>query len=279
MMMDATGISLASLAMSREVTSRRAWTWGRKEGDHHGNTAEVERNDGHLGDTALGQRGTRACVEGRAWGGATEVEGMEDTITDGMGRRTGWYWHRHSAILGALLGTDDMPIRMPIRTPIRTPMRTHLWSPPHRPSSRSNPHPRRRSSRLHQPLGITVTTHGGITPTCSNVQGDGEQWPPRRHKPEAAGPRAHHPARVSSVPRVRQRDLTPHHWALIVGQSMVCRGGDCCSLGRSIHTLRARRVSCPASVILRNRSYHWMRSLPRVSWASPQAMQDITWQG
>jgi len=68
--------------------------------------------------------------------------------------------------------------------PMATPMamRTRRWSPPHRPRSISNPHPRRPFSLLHQPLGITVTTHGGITPTCSNVQGDGGQYPPRRHK-------------------------------------------------------------------------------------------------
>jgi len=63
----------------------------------------------------------------------------------------------------------------PMPTPMATPMamRTRRWSPPHRPRSISNPHPRRPFSLRHQPLGITVTTHGGITPTCSNVQGDG----------------------------------------------------------------------------------------------------------
>ena len=69
---------------------------------------------------------------------------------------------------------------MPMATPMA--IHTHRWSPPHRPKSISNPHPKRPFSLLHQPLGITVTTHRGITPTYSNVQGDGEPWPPRRHK-------------------------------------------------------------------------------------------------
>jgi hypothetical protein len=77
---------------------------------------------------------------------------------------------------------------MPTATPMA--MRTRRWSPPHRPRSISNPHPRRPFGLLHQPPGITVTAHGGITPTCSNVQGDGEQSPLRRHKPEAGSCRA-----------------------------------------------------------------------------------------
>jgi hypothetical protein len=113
---------------------------------------------------------------------------------------------------------------MPMATPMA--MRTRRWSPPHRPRSISNPHPKRPFSLLQQPLGITVTTHGGITPTCSNVQGDGEPWPPRRHKPEAAGPRAHHPARVSSVPRsATEGVLTLHPWVLTVGQPGEGGGG------------------------------------------------------
>jgi hypothetical protein len=36
----------------------------------------------------------------------------------------------------------------------------------------------------------------------------------------------------------------------------------------------------PASVILRNEYYRWMRSLPRISLVGQfQTMQDITWQG
>jgi hypothetical protein len=85
---------------------------------------------------------------------------------------------------------------MPMATPMA--MRTRQWLLPHRPRSISNPHPKRPFSLLQQPLGITVTTHGGITPTCSNVQGDGELWPLRRHKPEAAGSCTHHPVRLSS---------------------------------------------------------------------------------
>jgi hypothetical protein len=111
---------------------------------------------------------------------------------------------------------DPMPMATPMATPMA--MRTRRWLPPHRPRSISDPHPRRPFSLLHQPRGITVTTHGGITPTCSNVQGDGDQSPPRRHKPEAVSLRAHHPTRVSSVPTCDKGGLTPHQWALTVWQ-------------------------------------------------------------
>jgi hypothetical protein len=89
----------------------------------------------------------------------------------------------------------------PMPTPMPTPIATRPSSPCHPPKSMCNPRHRLPPSPRHRPRGITVTTREGITPTCSNVQGDGDRWPPRRHKPEATGPRAYHPARLSSVPR------------------------------------------------------------------------------
>jgi hypothetical protein len=139
-------------------------------------------------------------------GGMEAIGGMEATggeahgwgsasASDRSGGRIGGHTGGHT---GADTG-DPMPMATPM--PTLMAMRTRRWLPPHRPRSISDPHPRRPFSLLHQPRGITVTTHGGITPTCSNVQGDGGQSPPRRHKPEAAGPRAHHPSRVSSALR------------------------------------------------------------------------------
>ncbi len=89
--------------------------------------------------------------------------------------------------------------------PMPTPMATRPSSPCHPPKSMCNPRHRPLPSPRHWPRGITVTIRAGITPTCSNVQEDGDRWPPRRHKPEAIGPRAHHAARVSSVPRCDSR--------------------------------------------------------------------------
>jgi hypothetical protein len=62
------------------------------------------------------------------------------------------------------------------------PMATRPSSPCHPPKSMCNPQHRALPSPLQQPLGITVTTHRGITPTCSNVQGDGGPSLPRRPK-------------------------------------------------------------------------------------------------
>jgi hypothetical protein len=131
--------------------------------------------------------------------------------------------HCGGRIGGHTGGDTGDPMAMP--TPMATPMamRTRRWSLPHRPSSICNPQHRLPPSPLHRLIGITVTSYGRIIPTCSNVQGDGGPSPPRRHKPEARGPRAHHPARVSSARRcdrgVKAGGLgIPHHWALIVGQ-------------------------------------------------------------
>jgi hypothetical protein len=54
-----------------------------------------------------------------------------------------------------------------------TPMSTRPLSPCHPPKSMCNPQHRPLPSLLHQRTGITAMMHGGITPTCSNVQGDG----------------------------------------------------------------------------------------------------------
>jgi hypothetical protein len=70
----------------------------------------------------------------------------------------------------------------PMAIPMPTPMPTRRLSPCHPPKSMYNPQHRPLPSLLHRPLGIIVTIHGGIIPTCSNVQGDGGQYPPRRHK-------------------------------------------------------------------------------------------------
>jgi hypothetical protein len=145
--------------------------------------------------------GTEATGAGgiRATGGSgTEGSGTEATGGEALGSGSASALDRSGGRIGGHTGADTGD-PMPMATPMA--MRTHRWLPPHRPRSISNPHPKRPFSFLHQPLGITVTTHRGITPTCSNVQGDGGPSPPHRHNPEASGLRAHHPARLSSVPR------------------------------------------------------------------------------
>jgi hypothetical protein len=110
-----------------------------------------------------------------------EATGGEVTGADGMGA-TGGEAHAlvsasasgHSG--GRIGGHTGGPMAMP------TLMATRPSSPCHPPKSMCNPQHRLLPSLLHQPLGITVTTHGGIIPMCSNVQGDGGQYPPRRHK-------------------------------------------------------------------------------------------------
>jgi hypothetical protein len=104
--------------------------------------------------------------EAHGWGSASAL--------DRSGGRTGGH-------TGA--GTGDL---MPMATPIRT--RPSLLC--HPPSSLCNPQHRPLPSPRHQCIGITATKHGGTTPTCSNVQGDGEPWPPRRHRE----PRLAHPS-------------------------------------------------------------------------------------
>jgi hypothetical protein len=110
-----------------------------------------------------------------------EATGGEVTGADGMGATGG---EAHALVSASASGRSGGRIGGDTGDPMPTPiaMRTLQWSPPHRPRSISNPHPRRPFSPLHQPLGITVTTHEDITPTCSNVQGDGDRWPPRRHR-------------------------------------------------------------------------------------------------
>ena len=114
------------------------------------------------------------------------------------GEALGWVSASASGHTGGRIGGHTGAWPMP------TPMATRPSSPCHPPKSMCNPRHRLPPSLLHQPLGITVTTHGGITPTCSNVQGDGGQSPPRRHKPEAAGPRGHHLFAVILRPEMRQ---------------------------------------------------------------------------
>src|SRR5262245_63834187 len=110
-----------------------------------------------------------------------EAGGMEVGGGEGLGLGSASASDRSGGRIGGRIG-GDTGAPMLMATPMPTPMATHTrrWLPPHRPSYISNPHPRRPFSLLHQPRGITVTTHGGITPTCSNVQGDGEPWPRRR---------------------------------------------------------------------------------------------------
>jgi hypothetical protein len=147
------------------------------------------------GRAAMGAEATGASGTEATGGEALGLGSASDRSGGRIGGHTGDHTGGHT---GADTG-DAMPTLMPIPMAIPMAMRTRRWSLPHRPKCISNPHPRRPFS--HRPRGITVTTYGGITPTCSNVQGDGGQLPLRRHKPEAAGPRADHPARVSSVPR------------------------------------------------------------------------------
>jgi hypothetical protein len=117
--------------------------------------------------------------------------GMEATGAGGMGamggEALGWGSASASDRSGGRIGGQtgaDTGDPMPMATPMPTPMamRTRRWLPPHRPRSISNPHPRRPFSLLPQPRGITVTIHGGIIPTCSNVQEDGGPSPLRRPK-------------------------------------------------------------------------------------------------
>jgi hypothetical protein len=78
---------------------------------------------------------------------------------------------------GSPSGSDRSGGRIggPMAIPMPTRMPTHRLSPCHPPKSMCNPQHRPLPSLLHRPLGITVTIHGGIIPTCSNVQGDGGQ--------------------------------------------------------------------------------------------------------
>jgi hypothetical protein len=120
----------------------------------------------------VGGMGAEATkVGGMEATGGTEVGGMEAM---GGGEAHGWVLVSASGRIGGHTGGDTGD-PMPMATLMPTPMvmRTRRWSPPHRPRSISNPHPRPPFSLLHQRIGITATMHGGITPTCSNVQGDG----------------------------------------------------------------------------------------------------------
>jgi hypothetical protein len=60
-------------------------------------------------------------------------------------------------------------------------------------------------AQLPPSTGITATPPKPTTCMSNSAQGDGARWPPRRHKPEATNPRAHHPARVFSVPSCNRR--------------------------------------------------------------------------
>jgi hypothetical protein len=136
-----------------------------------------------MGAEATGMGGMEATGMG-----GMEVGGIEATGGEALGSGSASALDRSGGRIGGHTGADTGDLM-----PMATPMPTRPSSPCRPPESMCNPQ--------HRPRGITVTTHRGITPTCSNVRVDGEPWPPRRHKPEAAGPRAHHPARLSSVPR------------------------------------------------------------------------------
>src|SRR5215475_3079320 len=98
-MMDATGISLASLAMSREVASRRAWTRCRKEGNGHENQAEVGGDHRRVGGTAHPERGARAHVGWRVWVQRSRVPPWLPPRVWRPADR-----HRDRIVLGAVLG-------------------------------------------------------------------------------------------------------------------------------------------------------------------------------
>jgi hypothetical protein len=107
---------------------------------------------------------------------------------------------RSGGRIGGLTGADTGDL-MPMATPMPIPMSTRPLSPCHPPKSMCSPQRRPLPSLLHQHTGITATMHGGTTPMSRSAQGDGDPSPPLHHKPEAAGPRAHHPALVSSIRR------------------------------------------------------------------------------
>jgi len=133
---------------------------------------------------------------------------MEATGASGMaatdGEALGWGSVSASDHSGGRIGGHtgaDTGDPMPMAIPMPTPMCTRPWSPCPPPKSMCNPQHRPLPSLRHQRIGITATKHGGTTPMSSSAQGDGGQSPIHHHKPEARGPRAHHPARVSSGPR------------------------------------------------------------------------------
>ena len=104
----------------------------------------------------------------------TEVGGM--AATDGMAAH-GLGLASASGHSGGRIGEDTgdpMPIAILMPTPmaIPMPMRTRRWSPPHRPSSLSNLHPRLQSSRLPS-IGTIVTRPRATTRMSTNAQGDG----------------------------------------------------------------------------------------------------------
>jgi hypothetical protein len=155
-----------------------------------------------------GRGGMGAEATGAVIMAATGASGMGAMAANGMGatggEALGWgsasASDRSGGLIGGHTGVDTGDL-MPMATPMPIPMSTRPLSPCHPPKSMCNPQRRSLPSLLHQHTGITATMHGGITPTCSNVQGDGGQSPLRRHKPEARGPRARQPARVASVRR------------------------------------------------------------------------------
>jgi hypothetical protein len=81
----------------------------------------------------------------------------------------------HESASGSGLGRSGGHTGDPMAIPMPIPMPTRQSLPCHPPKFMCNPQHRPLPSLLHRPLGITVTIHGGIIPTCSNVQGDGAQ--------------------------------------------------------------------------------------------------------
>jgi hypothetical protein len=81
----------------------------------------------------------------------------------------------HESASGSGLGRSGGHIGDPMAIPMPIPMPTRQSWPCHPPKFMCNPQHRPLPSLLHRPLGITVTIHRGIIPTCSNVQGDGAQ--------------------------------------------------------------------------------------------------------
>jgi len=180
-------LAIAGKIVGKLLGNIHVCTCGKDGG--HGEQGGSGLGHRHSGDAALERPQCQVCMAGRAWRRVAWSHGGGGHGWGGHGGgcmgATGGEAHalvsasasgRSGGRIGGILETLAYPMATPIA------MRTLQWSPPHRPRSISNPHPRRPFSPLHQPLGITVTTHEDITPTCSNVQGDGDRWPPRRHR-------------------------------------------------------------------------------------------------
>jgi hypothetical protein len=89
----------------------------------------MDRDDRHIGDPALGQRGTRVYVAGWAWGRRPQRwVAWRPRVAQRwvawrpwvVGRPTGGYWYRHRAVLGAILGgiLETLCLWLPLCLPL-----------------------------------------------------------------------------------------------------------------------------------------------------------------